>query len=224
MPHGNMTQGIIAPSILAADFAQLAQSVAQVSAAPWLHIDVMDGHFVPNITIGPPVVAALRDHTRQYLDVHLMIEEPERYIDAFVSAGADGITVHAEACRHLHRVLQQIHAAGLKAGVALNPATGLDCIEWILDEVDLLLVMSVNPGFGGQRFISGMLEKVAALSHLLHSRHNNCVIEVDGGVDKYTAPQLVKAGANIFVAGTSIFGQQDPSHALNELQMIINGK
>lgn len=223
MPHDDTNQQrIIAPSLLASDFAHLAQSVATVSAAPWLHIDVMDGHFVPNITIGPPVVAALRNHTQQYFDVHLMIEKPEYYIDAFAAAGANGITVHAEACPHLHRVLQQIRAGGLRAGVALNPATGIDSLQWVLDEVDLVLVMTVNPGFGGQRFITQMLPKVAALRQLLDRRNKNCVIEVDGGVDKHTAPQLVKAGASVFVAGTSIFGQQDPARALSELQQTID--
>lgn len=213
---------IIAPSLLSADFARLAESIAPVSAAPWLHVDVMDGHFVPNITIGPPVVAALRRSTRQYLDVHLMIDHPEHYIDAFAQAGADGLTVHLEACPHLHRVLQQVRAAGMRPGVSLNPGTGIAGLEWVLDNIDLILVMTVNPGFGGQQYIPGMAAKVAAIRNLLLKHNKTCAIEVDGGVDKRIAPILADAGAQVFVAGTSVFGQKDPARALQELSQSVN--
>ncbi len=221
LPFGSI-HGLVAPSILAADFARLAESIAQVNKAAWLHVDVMDGLFVPNITIGPPVVAALRRCTEQYLDVHLMVEAPERYIEAFAAAGADGLTVHAEACRHLHRVLQQIRVAGLHPGVSLNPATGIDVLEWVLDCIDLVLVMTVNPGFGGQKYIPAGAAKVAALRRMLdEKKRSECVIEVDGGVDSNTAPLLAAAGANVFVAGTAVFGAADPAGALNELQNVI---
>ncbi|MFA7175368.1 MAG: ribulose-phosphate 3-epimerase [Kiritimatiellia bacterium] len=212
---------IIAPSLLSADFARLSESIAMVSAAPWIHVDVMDGHFVPNITIGPPVVVALRRSTRQYLDVHLMIEHPELYINAFAQAGADGLTVHMEACPHLHRVLQQIRAAGMRPGVSLNPGTDIAGLEWVLDNTDLILVMTVNPGFGGQKYIPSMAAKVAAIRNLLLKHDKACVIEVDGGVDKRTAPILADAGAQVFVAGTAVFGQKDPAQALQELSQSV---
>ena len=197
----------IAPSILAADFARLGAQVreAEEAGADYIHVDVMDGHFVPNLTIGVPVVQSLRAVTDLPLDVHLMIEHPERLISAFAEAGADILTVHVEACPHLHRTVQQIREAGCMPGVALNPATPVALIEPILEDVDLVLVMTVNPGFGGQAFIESTLPKVRALRHLLESRDLPVEIEVDGGINPETAPRAVTAGADVLVAGTAIF-------------------
>jgi ribulose-phosphate 3-epimerase len=197
----------IAPSILSSDFGRLAEEIQAVEAggADWIHVDVMDGHFVPNITIGPVVVEGVRRATRLPLDVHLMIEDPDRYLEAFVDAGADVLTVHAEACRHLHRTLQRIRQLGAKAGVALNPGTPLSAVEEVASELDLLLVMSVNPGFGGQAFIPGSVDKVTRARDLLDAAGSTADIEVDGGVDPTNAAALVDAGATVLVAGSAVY-------------------
>lgn len=197
----------IAPSILASDFARLGEEARAVeeAGADLLHVDVMDGRFVPNITVGLPVVAALKAATKLPLDVHLMIVEPERYIDAFAKAGADNITVHLEACPHLHRTVQQIREAGKKACVALNPHSPIDNLDLVLPDLDMVLVMSVNPGFGGQKFIDGVLPKIRALRAEIDRRGLSVDIEVDGGVDRQTAQTVLEAGATVLVAGTSVF-------------------
>ncbi len=198
----------IAPSILAADFADLGAAVAAAEAggADYLHCDVMDGHFVPNLSFGVPVVAAVRRLTGLPLDVHLMIEAPERYLADFVAAGASILTVHVETCPHLHRTVQQIRELGARPGVTLNPATSLDTVWEILPYVDQALVMSVNPGFGGQSYIPGMTDKIARLRDMVLRRNPRVEIEVDGGVDATTAPEVIRAGAQILVAGTAVFG------------------
>jgi ribulose-phosphate 3-epimerase len=200
----------LAPSILAADFARLGEQVkeAEAAGADYIHVDVMDGHFVPNITVGPLVVKAVRGVTRLPLDVHLMIEEPERHIDAFAASGADILVIHPEVSPHLHRVIEQIKGHGLQAGVALNPATPLAAIEEVLAEVDLALIMSVDPGFGGQEFIEDVLPKVRRLRRLLDERGLPVEIEIDGGITPETAPRCVEAGVRVLVAGTAIFNKR----------------
>jgi ribulose-phosphate 3-epimerase len=202
----------LAPSILSADFAHLAEQVhaAEQGGATVLHVDVMDGHFVPNITIGPPVVKSLRKATKLPLDCHLMIENPDQYIADFASAGADWISVHQEACVHLHRTLECIHQHNCRAGVVINPATPVETLTEILDMVDYVLVMSVNPGFGGQKFIPGAVHKISRLARLRAERNLAYRIEVDGGVAMETVQQVVRAGAEILVAGNAIFGKGDP--------------
>ena len=209
MSHSRHIQ--IAPSILSADFARLGDQVieAEAAGADLVHIDVMDGHFVPNITVGPLVVRALRPLTHLPLHVHLMIEQPEHYIDEFVRVGAGMVTVHVETCPHLHRTLQQIRDAGATPAVALNPATPLVAIEEVLDQVDLVLIMTVNPGFGGQKLIPSMLAKVRRLRHMLDERGLACQIEVDGGVNLSTIADVVRAGANVLVMGAAIFASEE---------------
>jgi len=202
----------LAPSILSADFAHLADDIhlATEGGASLLHLDVMDGHFVPNLTIGPPVVASVRKITELPLDVHLMIEDPDFYIPAFIDAGADWISVHQEVCWHLNRTLESIRSRGAQAGVVINPATPVETLSEVLDIVDYVMVMSVNPGFGGQKFIRGALGKIAKLASIRGSRGLNFRIEVDGGVDLETVGDVVRAGAEILVAGNAVFGKRDP--------------
>jgi len=210
----------IAPSILAADFAQLGREVTRVEAAgaDLIHIDVMDGHFVPNLTIGAPVVKALRQVTTLPLDVHLMVSNPQELIPAFLEAGADIITIHAEASMHLNRAVQTIKEGGRKAGVAINPATPLTVLEEIAGEADLLLLMSVNPGFGGQKFIASSISKIARLRQRLTQERFSAAIEVDGGINPETAPLVVAAGADILVAGSAIYGSDDLGAAIAALR------
>lgn len=211
-----MTRRIrIAPSLLSADFAALGDAVARVEeVADLLHVDVMDGHFVPNITIGPLVVEAVHRRTRLPLDVHLMIASPERYVADFARAGAASITVQVEACTHLHRMVQQIHELGVRAGVALNPATPLQAVEYLLNDVDLVLCMSVNPGFGGQHFIPFVLDKIADLRRRLDACGSKADLEVDGGVKVENCRDVARAGATILVAGSAVFGDPDPRGAV----------
>ena len=213
----------IAPSILSADFSRLGEEIKAVekAGADLIHVDVMDGHYVPNITIGPGVVSSLRKTTNLPFDVHLMIEDPDRYIDAFVDAGSNIITVHAEAVTHLHRTVQYIKAKGVRAGVSLNPSTPLSCVEEILPDIDLLLIMTVNPGFGGQKFISGMLPKIRKARELAQARGLKMAIEVDGGVTAENIGTLADAGADIFVAGAAVFGSPSYSDTIRKMKGIL---
>jgi ribulose-phosphate 3-epimerase len=208
---------LIAPSILSADFAKLGEEVRAIdeAGADWIHIDVMDGHFVPNLTIGPMVVKALRPHTARPFDVHLMISPVDPLLDAFAEAGADIITVHSEAGPHLHRTIQRVKALGKKAGVSLNPATSAKALDYVLEEVDLVLVMSVNPGFGGQKFISSQLRKIEAVAKRIAKGGLDVRLEVDGGIDPETARQAVSAGADVLVAGTAVFRGGASAYAAN---------
>ena len=212
-----MAEPLISPSILSADFAKLGEEVRAIdeAGADWIHVDVMDGHFVPNITIGPGVVKALRPHSAKPFDVHLMISPIDPFLDAFAEAGADIITVHPEAGPHLHRTIQRIKGLGKKAGVSLNPATPAKMLDYVLDEIDLVLVMSVNPGFGGQKFITSQLKKIEALATRISKENLDVQLEVDGGIDPVTAPQAVNAGATVLVAGTAAFRGGSGSYASN---------
>jgi len=214
----------LAPSILSADFSRLGEQVreAEDAGVEYLHIDVMDGHFVPNITIGPLIVEAIRPHSKLFFDVHLMIENPDRYIETFVKAGSDLIAVHAESCTHLHRTVSFIKEQGVCAGVALNPATPVSAIEYVLPFVDLVLIMTVNPGFGGQKFIPEMLPKIEMLKRMLSEKGLHPEIEADGGVNRDTAPLLVRSGVNVLVAGSAIFGSGNIEKAVKELRQAID--
>ena len=210
----------IAPSILSADFVNLEQEIKAVSAAgaDWLHVDVMDGHFVPNITLGPVVVQAIRQVTSLPMDVHLMIENPESYIDAFVQAGADLISVHIESTNHCNRAIQMIRQAGVRPGVVLNPSTPLSTLEWTLELIDFVVLMSVNPGFGGQKFIENTYPKIEALRTMLQKRNLNVMIQVDGGINAKTITRASKAGADVFVAGSAVFQSSNYEHTIQDLK------
>lgn len=220
----NSKQIKLAPSILSADFSCLGAQIAEVTkaGADYIHVDVMDGHFVPNITIGVPVVASIRSGTKLPLDVHLMIERPEDYVEQFAEAGADIITVHIEVDRHMHRLIKAIKDTGAKAGIALNPATPLNSLEEILPFLDLVLIMTVNPGFGGQAFIPDVVDKIARLRSVLDKRRIKAELEVDGGITVETAPKVVKAGADVLVAGAAIFSaRQKPAAAIRQIRKAV---
>lgn len=214
-----MKRKILAPSLLSADFGNLQRDIEMLnrSAAEWIHIDVMDGRFVPNISFGFPVMKAVKQHSEKFVDVHLMIVEPEKYASQFVQAGADLVSVQVEACTHLHRTIKQIQEAGAKAGVVLNPATPVMMLEDIIAEVDLVLLMSVNPGFGGQKFIENTYRKLAETKNLIEKNNSSALIEVDGGVNLENASKLFAAGADVLVAGNAVFSTENPENTIREL-------
>jgi ribulose-phosphate 3-epimerase len=220
-----MTKKYIAPSILSADFSKLGDEIqsVEVAGADWIHVDVMDGHFVPNITIGPLVVEAARRVTSLPLDVHLMIENPDRYIKDFAKAGADLISVQVEACVHLNRTIQMIKELDRQAGVVLNPSTPLSSLEWIIEDVDFIMIMSVNPGFGGQKFIPNSLDRVKALREMIRERGLTTLIEIDGGVNENTIKNISDAGVDVFVAGSAIFKSPDYKKTIDRFRELISG-
>jgi ribulose-phosphate 3-epimerase len=217
-----MKSPIVAPSILAADFANLEREVKMIndSTADWIHIDVMDGVFVPNISMGLPVVEAIKRHARKPMDVHLMIVEPERYVESYHKAGAEVISVHVEACNHLHRNIQQIKALGCKAGVAINPHTSINELENVIQDIDLICLMSVNPGFGGQKFIENTYAKVKALKAMIKKADSKALIEIDGGVNLQNAKPLMEAGADVLVAGNFVFSSSTPTAVISQLKSL----
>jgi len=219
-----MKNTLIAPSVLAADFANLERDIKMIntSEADWFHIDIMDGVFVPNISFGMPVLEAIKRHANKTIDVHLMIVDPDRYISTFKKLGADVLTVHLEACPHLHRTLQAIKAEGMKAGVALNPHTNVDLLEDVINDIDLVCIMSVNPGFGGQSFIENTYDKIRKLKALINRKGASTIIEIDGGVTNKNAAQLVEAGADVLVAGSYVFGAADPIATVADLKKITS--
>lgn len=217
-----MKNTLIAPSVLAADFANLQRDIEMIntSEADWFHIDIMDGVFVPNISFGMPVLEAIKKHATKTIDVHLMIVDPDRYISTFKKLGADILTVHLEACPHLHRTIQAIKAEGMKAGVSLNPHTSVDLLEDVINDIDMVLIMSVNPGFGGQSFIENTYDKVRKLKALINKKGASTIIEIDGGVTNKNAKQLAEAGADVLVAGSYVFGSADPIATVADLKKI----
>ena len=219
-----MTKKLIAPSVLAADFGNLQRDLEMInnSEADWFHIDIMDGVFVPNISYGMPVLATIAKHAKKTIDVHLMIVDPDRYIKTFAELGSDILTVHYEACTHLHRTLQAIKAEGMKAGVAINPHTSVELLTDVIGDIDLVLVMSVNPGFGGQSFIENTYQKVRRLKEIIRKNNAKTIIEVDGGVTNKNAKQLVEAGADALVAGSFVFKSEDPTATIKELSQLVN--